>query len=190
MEMPRLQLESSPARFEIRNGRASLSIHSPPARLAIEQTAARIELSHEPGSIEVDYTKARASMGYYTPTGFADRIQQLTDKLRTEGIARIVEKGDYLADVAHHRGGVAAWSRSRMLAHATRHEFGIAFLPKSPPEISIQPSNLGTAASYDPPRIQFEAQRPMIEVRTLENEISLIPPSLRIFVSGGGSAGG
>src|SRR5690606_35606377 len=128
--------------------------------------------------------------GYYAPTGFADRISQLTDKLRAEGIARIVEKGDYLADVAHHPGGVASWSYSRMLQHASRHEFGIAHLPKSPPEISIETSNLRTASSYQPVNVQIGQRRPMIEVRTRENEISLIPPSLRIFVAGSGSGGG
>ncbi|MCB1220526.1 MAG: hypothetical protein H7A35_03345 [Planctomycetales bacterium] len=184
MDIPRLQIESSPARISIRNGRPDLSIKTPPLDVHIDSSPARIELSRTPGSIEIDYTRARASMGYFTPTGFSDRIQQLTDKLRSEGIARIVEKGDYLADVAHHPNGVAAWSRSRMVQHATRHEFGIAALPKDPPEINIQPSNLGTSSTYRPPSIQIGMRKPMIDVRIRENEFSVIPPSLRIFVSG------
>ena len=190
MDFPRLSIESSPARLQIEGGPAKLSIRTPPPDIQIQQQRPAIELSISGGGIEIDYRAARASLGYHSMAGFTGRIVQISQQARAEGIARIVQKGDFLADVAHHPNGVPAWSQQRMLAHAGRHEFGIAMLPGSPPEIEITPSNLSANSSYRPPAIQIGMREPKIDVRTRENEISLIPPSLRIFVTGSGSAGG
>lgn len=181
-----LSIESSSARLQIRGGSARVAIRTPAVQLSIDQAQPPLRINSSPINLEIDYKASRASQGYYSMLALVGQIVSHSQSERAAGIADIVAKGDFLADAARHKNGVAAWSARHSLQPGDK-QFNVGLSPGVLPTIDITPSNLSRTLGYSAPRIQIAARQPIIDVTTRENEISVIPPSLRIFVEGYGS---
>ena len=101
--------------------------------------ASRLETSITPGRLDIDYTATRESMGYYQPLALLREIITYTDKARARGIAQIVADGNHYARPDRDPHAIANVARETMFAELRTHKYGIAFIPKTPPQITYIP---------------------------------------------------
>jgi hypothetical protein len=109
---------------------------------------AQVVLTRTPPRLEVDSTQTRREVGYVGMVELAldGRAHALTQAGR--GIADIVAAGDRLARVHTGENAVAALAFERMLIDMRDHEYRLAFVPRTPPEVTITPGTLTIDVVY------------------------------------------
>lgn len=111
----------------------------PPIAPVHGRTTAQIKVHSTPGRLSIDSTKAREEMGYRTMMGLLRAGWDYTDRAARKGIARIVANGDRLADVHTGENAIAAIAFERMLINYREHQYGLNFIPRTPPKIDYTP---------------------------------------------------
>jgi len=111
----------------------------PPIAPVRGQSTAQVRVRSTPGRLLIDSTQAREEMGYRTMMSQLRAGWEYSDQAARKGIARIVANGNRMAAVHTGENAIAAIAFERMLIDYKEHKYGLAFIPRTPPQISYTP---------------------------------------------------
>jgi len=167
-----------------------LSIHTTYARVAVRSQDSHVEihrqrepfhslelpevqLDTEAPTLRIDGAETRASLGWLTNAAFREESVRRAQEAAREGIARIVQEGDYLGDIADPGTSVAGLAEQQA---ADRPWSTLDVLNLELPRVAITPMQV--RASYEQvggvsPLYQWT---PETEWTPSEFDVSLEPP--------------
>ncbi|MGX9133375.1 DUF6470 family protein [Rummeliibacillus sp. JY-2-4R] len=146
MDMPKLQLESTPARLGLNIQRPVQEIEQPPAQLDIQQPAAILAMSTRKPQLNIDTTEARADVDLMSSIRRTAEVASYSKQQALNGIGRRAEQGDELMRIEN--GGTPVASQATEWGYQPYSEIGIKFIP----------SYGSVKLSFEPGKVDIQAQ--------------------------------
>lgn len=157
MNIPAIQINTTPAKLGISSTPGRLSIQQPPATVDLEQPKADMRIQTTPGKLTIDQRQAWDDMDR---KHVFTRIKEAAANGRQkalEGTGRRAAEGRELADI--HKGGNAIVMQAARRVDRT-HELGIAYIP----------SYGSVKINYQPGDVQIDVQAHQVENNTRANK--------------------
>ncbi|WP_050179822.1 DUF6470 family protein [Domibacillus robiginosus] len=157
MNIPAIQISTTPAKLGISSSPGRLSIEQPAATVDLKQPKAEVHIQTTPGKLTIDQTQAWADMDL---KHIFTRIKEAASEGRQkalEGTGRRAAEGRELADI--HKSSNAITMQAARASNRT-HELGIAYIPS--------PGSVKT--NYQPGDVQIDAQARPVENNTRANK--------------------
>jgi hypothetical protein len=176
-QFARIGMETVPGKWDMRQ---------PPADIEMKFTPAKLETRYIPGELSIDQSKAWEALGKGSTFQFTARVAEESKQLALEGIGKIAEDGDQMADIAHNKNAIAdlAWqeefrdysfpydgpySSDNVDIHYTPH----------PPESNYTPDNLDIKVTPHQPEIQYTPGQ--VHTYLLQKQsLTITPPQIDI----------
>lgn len=108
----------------------------------------RVVLHTTPSRLRVDSTAARQEAGYHTITGLARAGSQYSARVARRNVAQTVADGYRLAAIDQGGNAIAQIAFEQTLADLRTHQYGLAFIPRTPPSIDYTPGTLSIDVVY------------------------------------------
>lgn len=115
MKVVRLQIEQQMAQIQIQSQRAKLNIESPRRGMEINMSPAQMSVDHKPGSVQLDSTSLKENTA--RKSIFALQRQFAAESIQNarQGVERIVQEGDYVAQQPNSGNAWGTLAKNRML---------------------------------------------------------------------------
>ncbi|UOQ45728.1 DUF6470 family protein [Halobacillus salinarum] len=160
MEMPRLQVETTPARLGIMTHNARQTIRQPDAELSIQQPKARLLIEQRPGKLTIDQTRAWQNIDLKSIFVRSDEMVSDARQLWLEGIARAAQEGDELMRIEHKGNPIATQAEEN-----SRYQFELD--PGGLPAYDLVDIHYAPSEA----EINVEPQKPVIEAQPRKPEL-------------------
>ncbi len=152
MNIPKLQIQSTPARIGLDIQKPIQEIQQPKANLEIQQPSAKMSIQTTKSKLTIDGYEARESMGYKTSISRTREIAQQSKQDVLEGIARRAEEGQELMRIENGGNPIAEQAKRR--GRQPYSSLNIKFIPQAGTvKVNFEPGNVD---------IQVEPQKVII----------------------------
>ncbi|SEA39523.1 hypothetical protein SAMN05421743_104206 [Thalassobacillus cyri] len=159
MDFPQIRLSSQRAAIKIETQQATQSIEQPKAQQSIQQPKADVSMRQRPGKLTIDQTNAWHNLGLKSSQVRTRETADHARKSLLEGIARTSQKGDELMRI--EQGG------NPLADQATRNAvWNFEYKP-------------GGMPAYDLVALDYQAQRPEINITRNTPVINAVPQKVR-----------
>jgi hypothetical protein len=164
VELPRIQIHQQNARLGIKTDRAELQIKQPRPTFDVHTTQAQVKIHSPRGILKIDQSKAWDALALGNILETMHRIHSAARQVALDGIARIVEEGNQMADISGHQNAIAN---------------AAANLPSGFPEFNFmgEPSSLNVSIDYQAQKPEIQVEEGKVEINTHPNkpEVNYIP---------------
>ncbi|OMF35835.1 hypothetical protein BK133_10315 [Paenibacillus sp. FSL H8-0548] len=104
MSIPQIQIKQQMAQIGMSAERGKLKLEQPEASIKMKQVNAELQISHTDGRLEINQDKAWDALGLASPTTVMNRIYTQAKSIALNGIARRMQDGDRLGNIAQSQG--------------------------------------------------------------------------------------
>ncbi|WP_431804177.1 DUF6470 family protein [Halobacillus andaensis] len=171
MNVPQIQIQSTPARLGLTINKGQQTIRQPKAEQSIEQPQAEMSIKQRPGQLTIDQTKAWHNIDLKSIAERTKETAQVGEQKWMEGLARVASEGDELMRIED--GG------NPISAQAERNAgFEFEVKPGGRPAYEL------VDVSYEPggAEISVEPQKPIIHTTKRDPQTSLQPRNVTGFM--------
>jgi hypothetical protein len=166
--MLKLNISIQPICLEYRIQNARLNLQSPRSRVQMETTPPRLEIHQPRGELNIDQTPCRYSIGLKNIADFAWDNTELSRNKAMEGIARIVEEGNRLAQIENKSNAIAEIASSSMFSEHTE----IIWAHIDAPIINYQAKPV--QFNFIPGKVNYNVQRSAIQGDYLPGDFDIL----------------
>ncbi|MGE5398725.1 MAG: DUF6470 family protein [Chitinophagales bacterium] len=175
-------------RIEQQNAVLGLSFRLPtmkidrvPGSFLLESKDAKLKIKFDYPKIDIDYTRCWEDMGIRSPKAMVDYFAgQAEDHVLNE-IGQTVKEGDRLSEP---QKGYTLADLARDESFNIR-EYNIAVVPKQPPEINFETSDVEVKAT--PSELKVKSNMELLRIRSRWENIRafyLVEPEIRVYLQG------
>ncbi|MBS4223191.1 DUF6470 family protein [Lederbergia citrea] len=170
MQIPQIRMQSQSAQIAMETRQARQLIQQPNAELRIEQPQAEMEIRTTPSRLTIDQSQAWEDMNIKSVFRSIEENSQRASQDLLAGIARVSREGDEMIEI--HTGRNVIVEQAKRKANPPPADVNITWVP-SPFSVKIH---------YTPGKtdIQFDTNKPVINVRTQNPNISYQPGDVYI----------
>lgn len=102
-----LNVSTQPTKLEFTTQPPVFSLKTNPPKIEISTEAATIEIHQPQGTLEIDQSPCRASYGLRDQIGFTQQNAADGMRMAREGVGRVVEEGNRMANIGSHENALA-----------------------------------------------------------------------------------
>lgn len=129
MNIPKLQIQSTPARIGLDIQKPVQEIQQPKANLDLQQPKAKMSIQTTKSKLSIDSYEMRESMGYKTSMSRTREIAQQSNQMLLEGIARRAQEGQELMRIEN--GGNPIAEQAKRSGIQPYSGLNIKFIPQA-----------------------------------------------------------
>lgn len=160
MNIPQLQIQTTPGILGLQIDKPIQEIEQPKATIHQEQPAAILEMSTTRSQLSLDTTEVRADIDLKGPLRRGDENAQYGVQQLMEGIARRAQEGQQLMQIEN--GGNPIIEISKQNANPPPAPLGIRFVgDRSKVQMSFQPGTLNINATPQKPVLDVQINKPI-----------------------------
>lgn len=160
MNIPQLQIQTTPGILGLQIEKPIQEIEQPKATIHQEQPAAILEMSTTRSQLSLDTTEVRADIDLKGPLRRGDENAQYGVQQLMEGIARRAQEGQQLMQIEN--GGNPIIEISKHNANPPPAPLGIRFVgDRSKVQMSFQPGTLNINATPQKPVLDVQINKPI-----------------------------
>ncbi|SCW58555.1 hypothetical protein SAMN04487970_101792 [Paenibacillus tianmuensis] len=171
MNQLRLSIRQGFGQIGIETQNASVDIRSPMGQLSIDQQPAQMDFHSEPGELLIDSSAAWSALGSGPHMEWLNSIYSQIPNIVLQGIAKIVEDGNRMAQITNPRNAFA-----ELAQNALSNESSIEYVgPASYFNVKIQYEPKPAVTHIEPvkPDIQYTPMKPEFEYNPGRVEVYL-----------------
>ncbi|MBY8911562.1 hypothetical protein KY305_02155 [Bacillus sp. YC2] len=186
MQMPRLIIDSVPAKIGITIQKEEIEMEQPPADLEMEQPPADLKIESKPAKLTIDQTRAWENLNLKSFDKLNAEAAQKGAEACSEFIAKTVREGKEMAAIEKKTGNVMARQAAEVRPPDPFGEFS-DFLPAQfLVDIDCIPSELTVDIEAHKPSIEATAHKPIWNFTPANVQIDMIQdPKVTISVEDG-----
>ncbi|MFG6147991.1 DUF6470 family protein [Halobacillus sp. B23F22_1] len=171
MNVPQIQIQSTPARLGLTINKGKQTIRQPQAQQSIQQPQAEMTIKQRPGQLTIDQTKAWHNIDLKSIALRTEETAQVGEQKWMEGLARMASEGDELMRIEQGGNPIAAQAERN-----AGFEFDIQ--PGGRPSYDL------VDLSYQPgeAEINVEPREPIINTVKQDPETSFSPGNVSSYV--------
>ncbi|NEN85109.1 DUF6470 family protein [Paenibacillus elgii] len=171
MDLLRLSIRQAFGQIGIQTQNATTDIRSPMGQLSIEQQPAQMDFHSEPGELSIDSSAAWSALGSGPHLEWLNSIYSQLPNIALQGIAKIVENGNRMAQIHNPRNAFAEIAQN-------------AFSDDSPIEYVGPASNMNVKVHYEarPAVTNIEPGKVNIEYTPMKPEVQYNPGRVEIYM--------
>lgn len=172
MNFPKIQLQSTPARLDLKIQKPIQQIEQQPAELDLQQPAAILTMSTTKPKLLIDSTEARADVGLKSIGRVIEDLAAEAHQAVLEGTARRAEQGDELMRIENgdnpiqsqaKQAGSQPYSGLSIKSVPSYGSVKISFEPGSL-DIKVQPQKVINNTTVHKPIINYTPGKVIVEV--------------------------
>ncbi|WP_424766654.1 DUF6470 family protein [Paenibacillus sp. sgz302251] len=188
MQIPQIQIRQQYAKIGIDADMGKQSIEQPKATLEIKQNQAVQSISQPKGQLDINQDRAWDALGLGNSLETMSKIYSMASDMALQGLARIVEKGNRMADI--HLGGnpiaemALDWQRTfpefDFRGEASTDNVDVNYTPG---QLSIEttPGRVEIHAQINRPIIQYE--RGKLDIYMQQHpSLQITPPQINELI--------
>lgn len=185
MRVPTIRIEQQYAQLAVRTVPARLELHNQFAQLTMERSPAVLNFTRTPLKASIDQYPSRVDIGYRFVVDQAHWFADLARQAGMEAIARIAEEGDKFAQIETKTNPIPEIARANL---SEEIDVNVGLMPENKPEIQWQLGKIEvqyipgkTTYQNEPGKVTGEYYRGKVEI-TLARQayIRIIPPEAKI----------
>lgn len=171
MNLQRLSIHQTLGYIGIQTAPGQLSIESQPGKLSIEQPPADLNIKTPPGDLKINSDAAWSALGVGPNLEWSNNIYSQMPAIAMQGIAKIVEDGNRMADLSSHENAIADLAEE-------------ALSDTNPVEYTTAPAIDNVRVQYTPhsPIIEFTPHSPNIQYTPQKPQIDFRMGSVNVYV--------
>lgn len=184
--IPSIQIRLQNAQIGIETTKGRLEISQPPADMEMKTTPPKLEIVQPKGDLTIDQSQAWDALGCGPQEQFLNRIYSEYKRVALEGIARIVENGNRLADIVHEPNAIADIAAEQAFEPSDINYLGEASYSNvkldyvaHPPEIQVKEGSVDIIVTPHKPNIRYTPGHVNIYMKQYP-KVELIPPQIDI----------
>ncbi|MBD0384181.1 DUF6470 family protein [Paenibacillus sedimenti] len=179
---PQIEIRQQYAKLGIDADHAKIEQEQPKATFEMRRTAPKLEMSQPLGELNIDQSKAWDAYGRGGILTTMNRIYSEAENVALQGIARIVERGNRLADITSKRNAIVenamelvfTFPELRYEGPASYDNVDITYTARKP-EIHVTDGHIDLTTHPNPPELRF--QRGKLEMYMMQHaNVEIIPP--------------
>ncbi|XOK61311.1 DUF6470 family protein [Paenibacillus elgii] len=171
MNLLRLSIQQTLGQIGMQSQNASTDMRSPRGQLSIEQHPAQMDFHSEPGELRIDSSAAWAALGSGPHMEWMNSIYSQAPGIALQGIARIVENGNRMAQIHNPRNAFA-----ELAQNAFSNESSVQYVgPASNMNVKIQYEAKAAVTN-------IEARKADIQYTPMKPEIRYNPGRVDIYM--------
>lgn len=142
-----LNVATKPTKLEFEVQPAVFSLKTTPPKTQVSTEAATLDIRQHQGTLEIDQSPCRASYGIRDQIGFTQANAAEGMRLAQEGVARVVQEGNRMANIGSHENALANIAMESTLEPSGELTWAHVDAPivnyrPNPPEIRFTPGKV------------------------------------------------
>jgi hypothetical protein len=188
VNMPSLQIRTTPALLGMETQRGLLGIRQPKATLEMEITRPDLQIRQQRGDLYIDQSRAWDALGKAGSLTTMSRIYGQSRGIAMEGIARIVDNGNHLANIKSKNNAIADLGLQNTITTgqldfagpASYDNVDISYQAHTP---DFEARNAIVDINAHASNVEFNYRRNSLNIFVKQHaSVEIIPPNLDILV--------
>lgn len=183
--IPQIRISQQYARMGIDADQGRYEMKQPRPSFELEQPKAKMEIRQPRGEMDIDQTKAWDALARTNILEVMQRIYSQARDVAMQGIAKIVEKGNRMANIDESKADAIAEIASEVTVSFPEMQYaGEAsydnvdiFYTAKKPEIEVTPGQIQLRTHPNPPEVEFYRGKLDIYMQQY-NKVEITPPAI------------